>query len=393
MLAVKAPLRVTIAIDGPYPTALKLAGFLASQGCLERLVTTMPRFRVPWIGVPDQHLVRLWPLAYLAYVSRRAPVVRDWAPRMWYLCEWFDRLASVRMGECSLFNGWCCLALHSMRRARDRGKATVLQMGSIHLETQTELLRTEYARLGLRPSLTDPRLVEKAVQEYAEADHLVVPSTLVKRSLIEKGIAPERVSIVPEVTWFARRPHAKTDDTFRVTFVGLVDARKGVVYLLEAFRRLRLRNSELVLVGGIRPEMKPILERYVGMYQARGYLKGDALNEAYARSSVVVVPSVEDGWGLVTLEAMSCGRPVVVSSNVGSTDAVVDGVTGFVVPPRDVEALMERIELLYRDPELASEMGRQGRARASGWNRTAYGKQMLDIFRNVQQGIKLLSSS
>lgn len=342
----------------------------------------MPRFRIPWAEISDARLVRLWPLRYLAYIARHTPMLKVCMPYNWYVCEWFDRLARERMGDCTLFNGWCCLALHSLRQAKERGAVTVLQMGSTHLETQTQLLQEEYAKFGLRRVANDPRLVEKAKQEYAEADHIIVPSRLVKRTLVEKGVDPSRVSIVQEVARLFRS-QPKSDDVFRVAYVGQVALRKGVQYLLEAFSRLKLPNAELLLVGGVQDEMKPILAKYTGLYRALGRVSENDLALAYSHSSIFVLPSVEDGWGLATLEAMSCGLPVIVSANAGSADVVEEGANGFVVPACDIQALMEKIEFLYQHPDLCREMGRLAQAQVKLRTWDTYGQQMLGIFASL----------
>ena len=130
--------------------------------------------------------------------------------------------------------------------------------------------------------------------------------------------------------------------------------------------------------------MKPVLSKYAGMYRAPGHVVGDDLGRAYSQSSIVVVPSVEDGWGHVTLEAMSCGLPVIVSANVGSADAVEEGVNGFIVRACDTPALMEKIEFLYRRPDVCQEMRRQSETKAENRTWPVYGREMLDVFASIQ---------
>ena len=94
------------------------------------------------------------------------------------------------------------------------------------------------------------------------------------------------------------------------------------------------------------------------------------LAELYRQGTLFVFPSVEDGFGMVVTEAMACGVPVVISDNTGARDVVEEGVNGFVVPTRDVEAIKERI-LLFRDnPGLRETMGQA--ARETALNNTWY---------------------
>jgi glycosyltransferase involved in cell wall biosynthesis len=82
------------------------------------------------------------------------------------------------------------------------------------------------------------------------------------------------------------------------------------------------------------------------------------------RAEVVVVPSFGEGFGMVALEAMERGRPVIASAVGGLPEIVDDGRTGVLVPPRDVEALAAAIRGLAGDPERAAAFGAAGRARA-----------------------------
>ena len=80
----------------------------------------------------------------------------------------------------------------------------------------------------------------------------------------------------------------------------------------------------------------------------------------YAAADVTVLPSYYESFGMVALEAMACGSPVIASRVGGLVTTVRDGVTGFLVPDGDVEALAERIDTLAGDPELRWRLGREG---------------------------------
>jgi spore coat protein SA len=95
-----------------------------------------------------------------------------------------------------------------------------------------------------------------------------------------------------------------------------------------------------------------------------GYLSGEDLASAYAATDVFATPSLcFDTFGMVNLEAMEFGRPVVATSFGGSREVIEDGVTGFVENPFDVPAFAEKIARLLRDPDLRLEMGAAGRRR------------------------------
>jgi glycosyltransferase involved in cell wall biosynthesis len=91
----------------------------------------------------------------------------------------------------------------------------------------------------------------------------------------------------------------------------------------------------------------------------------------YRASDVFVFPTLIEGMPLVVLEAMACGLPVIVTAN-GPGDIVRDGIEGFVIPERDPDAICDRLERLYRDPELRIEMGRRAAERSKAFDWGAY---------------------
>jgi glycosyltransferase involved in cell wall biosynthesis len=97
---------------------------------------------------------------------------------------------------------------------------------------------------------------------------------------------------------------------------------------------------------------------------AVGFVPPREVGSWYERAAVVVVPSRREGFGVVAREAMAHGRPVVACAVGGLVDAVEDGVTGLLVPPRDPPALRSALERLLGDPGLRERLGRAGRARA-----------------------------
>ncbi|MGB8004849.1 MAG: glycosyltransferase, partial [Gaiellaceae bacterium] len=143
-----------------------------------------------------------------------------------------------------------------------------------------------------------------------------------------------------------------------VLYAGRLSPEKGVLELVEAADGLNL-----VVAGD-----GPLRHRVPG---ARGFVPHDALEQLYRRAAVVVCPSRREGFGVACLEAMAHGRPVVATSVGGLRDLVVDGETGFLIPPRDPAALRSALDRLLSDPELRRRLGSAGRERAKvqfGWD-------------------------
>jgi glycosyltransferase involved in cell wall biosynthesis len=136
-----------------------------------------------------------------------------------------------------------------------------------------------------------------------------------------------------------------------VLYVGRLSAEKGVLELVGACEGL-----PLVVVGD-----GPLRDQVPG---AVGFVPPGELGPWYERAAVVAAPSRREGYGVAVREAMAWGRPVVAAAVGGLTDAVEDGVTGLLVPPRDVPALRAAIERLLGDAALRARLGAAGRERA-----------------------------
>jgi glycosyltransferase involved in cell wall biosynthesis len=175
----------------------------------------------------------------------------------------------------------------------------------------------------------------------------------------------------------ARQAVLGKGDRFRVLFVGYLTLLKGFRHLLTAWERLKLPGAELYLRGGTgdRP-CRCILEDFRRRVEFTQDL--DYGPVPYHEFSVLVLPSISEGFGLVVPEAMAAGLPVIVTENVGASDCVREGIDGFVIPPADPEALAERIETLYRDRERLAEMGRAARARAAEYSHETFRRRYVE---------------
>ena len=168
-----------------------------------------------------------------------------------------------------------------------------------------------------------------------------------------------------------------------IMFAGALGPHKGLDVLLEAWAGLQPKMP-LVLAGIRRPDTPGSFP--VGVIVAEEVPHEDVLR-AWAQSTVAVVPSVwPEPFGMVALEAMAAGRPVVASAVGGLADLVVDGVTGILVPPQDPAALRSAIRRLLADPGLRARMGAEGRKRAAAYSASVVVAAWERVFREVVAG-------
>ena len=145
-------------------------------------------------------------------------------------------------------------------------------------------------------------------------------------------------------------------------FVGSVGLRKGSHYLAEATRLLQRRRLliDTRVVGPFDLDLIARTEFRGPSYI--GQIPRALIIEEFLQADIFVFPTLCDSFGIVQLEAMACGVPVITTPNCGAV--VRDGVDGFVVPIRDAEAIADKVELLLADRALRERIGRNARARA-----------------------------
>jgi glycosyltransferase involved in cell wall biosynthesis len=283
---------------------------------------------------------------------------------------WFDRLAASwiehepGITQVHAFEGE---ALHTFEAARRRGLRTVLDAPAAH-EYNIALCDEEARAAGVAPfrRFGSPRRI---AEERALADVVVSPSRFVTRCLREHGVGVSKIVEIPfgaDVDLFTPPEHPRDPRTvpFTVLCVASINARKGTRYLLEAWSRLALPGSELVLVGTPDEFGARLLARHEGAFRHVPHVPWFDLPDVFRRADAFVLPSLAEGSALVTYMAMAAGLPVVVTEDAGAVAR--DGMDGFAVPSRDPDALAAAIARLHDDRAAAAAMGASGRALIAG---------------------------
>lgn len=328
-------------------------------------------------GLDEKRVARRWDLEVPEYVARvlfgngalaeRFVCHRDATFDRWVARRWASR-GDVYWG----FQGSC---LTSLKAARQAGVIAVAEFATAHITAAVRILSREQERhpewADSISNLNFPDWYRRRLErEPQEADYCIAASSFTKRTLQEAGIAGGRIKLLPlgvDLGNFVSTPR-RGDGPFRVLFVGGVGQRKGIKYLLEAYRQVRTKNTELVLVGPLVGSGRA-LQRYSGGFTYLGRLDQAAVVRQMQECHVLVLPSVFEGFGLVIPEAMATGMPVIASTHTAAPDFVVNGKEGFVLEPDDVEGLAAKLDLLASDRHLAAEMGKLAaeRAQAFSW--------------------------
>ena len=342
-------------------------------------------------AIPDSKVTSILSVGIAARLANRLPKTMQQHLMPLVHDAFSRRLASYLLPDSDIFIGLSSFCLDAIHRASAMDITTIVDHGSLHQRTEARLLAEESERLGLPmdDQFATEWIIDKEDREFHAADHVMVLSAAAKRSLIEEGVPADKIFVNPcgvDLSCFMPSPRA--DDIFRVVFCGAITPRKGIHDLMRALSELNLPKAELWVIGGTADlAYRRELERFSGPgVRFLGTFSQDELASIYTQGSVFVLPSIADGFGMVVTQALACGLPVIVSANVGAADVIRDGENGFVIPIRDVDALKDRLERLYRDPALRNYMAetaaRDAGARLS-WD--AYGERLEEFLRAVRK--------
>lgn len=367
------------------------ASALNARGCLHAFVSGYPRIS-PYAKVPGLKgklyradilqtlyiggLKSNFPTRISQFFNYLAKVEQDYACRKW-----------VKNCDIFLFYNGC--GLTSSRYGRKNGVISIVEAVNSHVEYQEEILEQEYKNLNLpwRPFPKNDK--RRRLKEYEEADYILMPSEFVKRSFIAKGF-PEK-KLLKVAYGFNKLGSincdinvSKAKETFTVLYVGSISLRKGIRYLIEAFKMLNHPNKKLVLVG---PNINDGALKGITLTQEiifTGILKGKQLEDAYKSADVFCLPTIEEGLALVLGEALSYGLPIIATSNSGADDLIKDGNEGFIVPIRDSKSIWQKLQSLVDNPELLNQIRGKASSKSedlNGWEKT--GDKLVDALYNV----------
>jgi starch synthase len=211
----------------------------------------------------------------------------------------------------------------------------------------------------LSPSLEPEDRLRRKQTELDLADVVVCASNFVKNSLIRRGLPASKLRVLPYgVTAPTTRPSSKRQSrTLRLLYAGAIGPHKGVHHLFQALRGLPENTFHLTLAGQWIPGFRNWIEhRFSVPFHHAGRLTAPSLSAEYRKADVLVFPALRDGFGLVLVEAMAHGLPVIASTSCAAPDVIRNGVEGLIVPPSDPIRLREAIQTCLDQPHLVAAM-------------------------------------
>jgi glycosyltransferase involved in cell wall biosynthesis len=312
-------------------------------------------------------------------------------------CAWHDRIVARRLeklvGQIDVIHTWPLGALHTLRTAARLGIPTVLERCNAHTGFAMEVVQQECERLGVplppdHEHASNPEKLHYEEEEYRLADTLACPSEFTVKTFLDKGYAREKLArhiygVDPETY----HPDSDLRDLGRgltMLFVGVCAVRKGVHYALEAWLRSPAsENGTFLIAGEFLPAYQEKLAHMLSHPSVRVLGHRNDVADLMRKSDILVLPSIEEGFGLVVTEAMASGCVPLASE--ACTELCKHMETGLMHRIGDVDTLTRHITLLHEDRGLLEKLRAASLAAVPEITWTAAGVKLLQVYRETIQ--------
>lgn len=299
--------------------------------------------------------------------------------KRYYSEQLFDHFAARAVSDTGVHLHHTPGYLRTLRAGNQSGNRTIVKATTEYAASCYRRVAAEYERLEMTPPkpATQERRVELQEQTFKECDQILAISSFVEESLVDAGFPAEKISVSPlgvDVKAYPTVSDEANDEPFTALYIGSVTLAKGVPHLLEAWQQNGWGTddtAQLLLCGNVSSAMWEVLSNYeFDNVRTPGFVDP---REYHQRASVFVFPSISDGYGKASLEAMAAGLPVITTDQTGARDTVTDGREGFIVPAGDAAALADRLQMLREDPSIQRQMGERAleTAREQTWDKHA----------------------
>ena len=291
------------------------------------------------------------------------------------------------------FQGSCHASLMAAKAA---GKTAICELATAHVVESKRILGEEQS---LHPEWADsldnlvfPAYYEKRLTEEPHlADYAVSASGFTTQTLLADGIAPEKIIYLPlgfdleHIPYTPRLQDNYDSRPLRLLYVGTVTQRKGMKYLLEALKNLNAKKDiELTVIGGIQGSGQAF-KQYEDWYSYQSPVAQHIMFQQYAQYDALVLPTVFEGFGLVIVEAMAAGLPVITTPHSMGPEVIEHKKNGYIVPIRDIsslEAAITHLRSLSTHDYLAMRAAARESVLAFTWQ--AFAQKMSKVIHQYQ---------
>lgn len=365
-------MKIAIVVHGRFH-AFDLARALGQRGHTVKLFTNYPHWATRRFGVPHAMVHSFWLHGVLSRIADRLhKTIGLPYPEAW-LHQLFGRWAArvLEKENWDVIHLWSGIAEETLRvSARCQGLKLVMR-GSAHIRTQANILQEEEQRTGVALDQPSPWMVMREEREYQLADQIVTLSQFAYRSFIDQGIPSQKLRLLPlGVNVAAFRPTPEViearcrrllaGEPLRVLYVGGLSLQKGMWDIRTLLACPGSRRFCVRLLGPKTPEVRSSI--VADLFAAAEWIPRQpqaSLPHWYAWGDVFLFPSLQDGFAVVLRQAHASGLPIVATTNCGGPEVVQEGETGWIVPIRRPDVMLERLQWCDTHRQELADMVRQ----------------------------------
>lgn len=343
--------KIFIGVGGRFH-ADRMFASLSGSGFDVSLFTTLPKSRFPDIAPGKVHSFIFPEILYRTSIYLKKDVAGS-VLKMKQFGSWFASQCSKGTTPDVLVS-WSSFGLEAFRA--HSAPMQIVVRDSAHISEQVRILKSEYEKRGvIFPNHSE--IEEREIEEYETADRILVLSQMAKSSFVARGISAKKIQVISlgaDLSRFSAPERKSNSLPLRVLYFGALSFQKGLPYLLDAFREISPQKAKLTCIGGVSSEMDKVLPKY-SKVEFLPPMPQDQLSQRIRDYDVFVFPTLHDGYGMVLPQAMASGLVPVVSSMAGASELVTDGKNGFIIPPQDTSAILQKIIYLSENPNVVNQ--------------------------------------
>lgn len=329
--------KLTISVAGKFH-ALSIAKEIYKLGLLQDIYCIDPHFLAKNYGIPKNKYHNRVDLLARQIIASKVPFINFSSTKK---SDYFDLWVGKQLTkqEPGTLHSWNGSSYHTFKMLKGTEWKCCVERSCPHNQFQYDLLMEEAEITGVK-HLEDLEKLKRNIEELYLSDKIICPSSYSANSYKDDELIKKLVKIPLGGNYPYKERTKKKNSGLKILMVGNSFLRKGIHYLVEAMKYIKHPKAELWVRGNVPNEYRPrIKDNRIKIFEN---LSLNELNNLYSSADVFVQSSVDEGFGMTVLEALSYGLPLVVTENVGAKD-VLNTKVSQIVPIRNPEAIAKAV--------------------------------------------------